>query len=45
MTMLLGGRAAEQLVFGSVTTGAAGDYEPSPRSPPRWSTSTRWARA
>jgi cell division protease FtsH len=26
MTMLLGGRAAEQLVFGSVTTGAAGDY-------------------
>jgi cell division protease FtsH len=27
MTMLLGGRAAEQLVFGSVTTGAAGDYE------------------
>jgi len=27
MTMLLGGRAAEQLVFGSVTTGAAGDYQ------------------
>jgi len=27
MTMLLGGRAAEQLVFGSVTTGASGDYE------------------
>jgi cell division protease FtsH len=27
MTMLLGGRAAEELVFGSVTTGAAGDYE------------------
>ena len=27
MTMLLGGRAAEQPVFGSVTTGAAGDYE------------------
>jgi cell division protease FtsH len=27
MTMLLGGRAAEQTVFGSVTTGAAGDYE------------------
>jgi cell division protease FtsH len=27
MTMLLGGRAAEQLVFGSITTGAAGDYE------------------
>jgi cell division protease FtsH len=27
MTMLLGGRAAEQLVFGSVTTGAAGDFE------------------
>src|SRR5262249_23496624 len=27
MTMLLGGRAAGQLVFGSVTTGAAGDYE------------------
>jgi cell division protease FtsH len=27
MTMLLGGRAAERLVFGSVTTGAAGDYE------------------
>ena len=27
MTMLLGGRAAEQLVFGSVTTGAAGDYD------------------
>ena len=26
MTMLLGGRAAEQLVFGSITTGAAGDY-------------------
>ena len=45
MTMLLGGRAAEQLVFGSVTTGAAGDSRPSRRSPPRWSTSTRWARA
>ncbi len=27
MTMLLGGRAAEQLVFDSITTGAAGDYE------------------
>jgi cell division protease FtsH len=27
MTMLLGGRAAEQLVFGSVTTGASGDYQ------------------
>jgi cell division protease FtsH len=27
MTMLLGGRAAERVVFGSVTTGAAGDYE------------------
>jgi cell division protease FtsH len=27
MTMLLGGRAAEQLVFGSITTGASGDYE------------------
>ena len=25
MTMLLGGRAAEQLVFGSITTGAADD--------------------
>ncbi|MGB2711487.1 MAG: AAA family ATPase [Conexibacter sp.] len=27
MKMLLGGRAAEQLVFGSITTGASGDYE------------------
>jgi cell division protease FtsH len=27
MTCLLGGRAAEQLVFGSVTTGAAGDLK------------------
>jgi cell division protease FtsH len=27
MTMLLGGRAAERLVFGSVTTGASGDYQ------------------
>ena len=27
MTMLLGGRAAEQLVFGSITTGAADDLK------------------
>jgi cell division protease FtsH len=27
MTCLLGGRAAEQLVFGSITTGAAGDLK------------------
>ena len=27
MTMLLGGRAAEQLVFGSITTGASDDLK------------------
>ena len=36
MTMLLGGRAAEQLVFGSITTGAADDLRAGrPRSPTR----------
>ena len=38
MTMLLGGRVAEQLVFGSITTGAADDLQQVARAqPPRWS--------
>ena len=43
MTMLLGGRAAEEIVFGAVTTGASDDLTAWPRSRARWSTSTRWA--
>ena len=43
MTVLLGGRVAEELVFGAITTGASDDLRASPRSPTRWSTSTRWA--
>ena len=35
MTMLLGGCAAEQLVFGSITTGASDDLEGSATSPTR----------
>ena len=33
MTMLLGGRVAEQIVFGAVTTGASDDLKRVPRSP------------
>jgi cell division protease FtsH len=43
--VLLGGRVAEQIVFGSITTGAADDLNRSPRSPARWCTSMRWERA
>ena len=35
MTMLLGGRAAEQLVFGSITTGASDDLKRVARDRPR----------
>ena len=45
MAVLLGGRAAEEIVFGAITTGAV--RRPArawPRSRARWSTSTRWAR-
>ena len=45
MTMLLGGRAAEQLVFGAVTTGASDDYKRVAAIAARdGRTSTRWAR-
>ena len=43
MTVLLGGRAAEEIVFGAITTGASDDLRASPRSRARWSTTTRWA--
>ncbi len=43
MTMLLGGRVAEQLVFGAITTGRPTTCAAWRRSPARWSTSTRWA--
>ena len=44
MTVLLGGRAAEEIVFGAVTTGASDDLNRVAESPARWSTTTRWAR-
>ena len=34
MTMLLGGRVAEQIVFGSITTGAADDLQAGGRDHP-----------
>ena len=43
MTMLLGGRVAEELVFGAVTTGASDDLGRVAEITARWSTSTRWA--
>jgi cell division protease FtsH len=33
----LGGRVAEEIVYGTITTGAESDIEQSPRSPGRWS--------
>ena len=42
MKVLLGGRVAEQITFGRVTTGASDDLKGSPRSLDRWSTSTGW---
>jgi len=41
MTVLMGGRVAEQIVFGAITTGASDDLKRV--SPTRWSTTTRWA--
>ena len=43
MTMLLGGRVAEQIVFGSITTGASDDLAGGRDRRMRWCTSTRWA--
>ena len=45
MKVFLAGRAAEQVVFGRVTNGAANDLERSPRSPARWSSSTACPRS
>ena len=42
MTVLLGGRAAEQVVFGQVTTGASDDLSAWRASRTRWCTTTRW---
>ena len=42
MKVLLGGRVAEQITFGRVTTGASDDLAKVTRSPARWSTSTGW---
>jgi cell division protease FtsH len=43
MKVFLRGRAAEQVVFGRVTNGAANDWRRPPISPVRWSSSTAWA--
>ena len=43
MKVFLAGRAAEQIVFGRVTNGAANDLEKATGSPARWSSSTAWA--
>ncbi len=45
MVVTLAGRAAEQVVFGRVTNGAANDLEKVTSSRGRWSSSTAWARA
>jgi cell division protease FtsH len=36
LTMLLGGRTAEEVIFGDPTTGAADDIERATRSPGPW---------
>ena len=45
MKVYLAGRAAEQVVFGRVTNGAANDLERRPGSPARWCSSTAWRDA
>ena len=45
IAVLMGGRAAEALIFdGEVSTGASDDLQRQPRSPPKWSHAMAWPR-
>jgi ATP-dependent Zn protease len=44
MTVLLGGRAAETLMFDDISTGAGDDRRRRPRSPAAWSFVSAWIR-